>query len=544
MPPTDDSSDPPDGIARADGPATDSNRADAAPQRDERTSLWTATSASTDYPRLSESERVDVAVIGGGIVGLTAAAELVAADRTVALVERDRIVEGTTGKTTAKVTSQHGVRYRDLIQDAGTGVARAYAHANEAAIDYVEETAAELDADCGFRRLPAYVYTKDSDERRRYRTEAATANHLDLPSTFVDSVPLPDDAVAGVRFDDQATFHPREYLLAVAESVVDDGGRIYEETRALDVDDGSGGSDGLCRVETERGTLTADAVVVATHFPMVDPSFYFARLYPKKSYLVAVDAADPPTDGVFYRAGDPYLSVRTCETDEHGTLTLVGGENHKTGQGGSTAERFRRVEDAARKHFDVESVPYRWSTQDYVSVDRRPYVGELDRYDDVYVATGFGGWGMTNGIASGRLLADLVRDRENDWAEAFDPGRMPDGEATGTLVRENLNVGRQFVGEWARTPFPSVGGRGVDDLSPGEGTVVRRGSDLLAVSRDDGGDLHAVSAVCPHMGCLVDWNDGEGTWDCPCHGSRFEADGHVIDGPAVADLEDRDDEVD
>ncbi|WP_313693095.1 FAD-dependent oxidoreductase [Halorarum halobium] len=520
-------------------PTEDATGRERPPGADTRTSVWTATSAASDYDPLAEGKHVDVAVVGGGIAGVTAAAELVAAGESVALLERDRIGSGATGNTTAKVTSQHGVIYRFLSSEASADVARAYAEANEAAIDYVEAKVGELGVDCGFRRLPAFVYTHDPEERRRYRAEAATARHLGIPARWVEDVPLPDDAAAAVRFDDQAAFHPRDYLLALAESVVDGGGRIYEETRVEDVEDGSRGP---CRVETERGTLGADAVVVATHFPLVDPAFYFARLSPKKSYVVAVDAADPPDEGVFYRADEPYVSVRTCETDEHGTLTLVGGQNHKTGQGGSVAERFDRVEAEARDRFDVSAVPYRWSTQDFVSVDRRPFVGELERRENVYVATGFGGWGMTNGTVAGMLLADLVRGHDNDWAGAYDPSRVPRGAATGTFLRENLNVGHQYVGDWTRAPFSGGEHGSLGDLSPGEGTVVRRGTDLLAVSRADDGDLRAVSAVCPHMGCLVSWNDGEGTWDCPCHGSRFEADGRVIDGPAVADLAKRDDE--
>ena len=504
---------------------------------DRRTSVWTATSDTTDYPPLSESGRVDAAVVGGGIAGLTAAAELAGDGRSVAVVERDRIASGATGNTTAKVTSQHGVLYRRLLDEAGERVARAYAEANEAAIDHVEETVDELGVDCGFHRLPAYAYTTDAAERRKYREEAEAASEVGLPATAVDSVPVPDDAVAGVRFDAQAEFHPRAYLLALAESITDDGVRIYEETRAKSVDDG--GRRRACRVETDRGTLAADSVVVATHFPMVDPAFYFARMHPKKSYLIAVDAADPPEEGVFYRAEEPYLTVRTCETAEHGTLTLVGGQNHKTGQGGSTAARFRRLERQARSRFDVRSVEYRWSTEDFVSVDKRPYVGELERRDDVYVATGFGGWGMTNGVAAGRIIADLVRGRRNAWARAFDPARVSDSGGVKTFLSENANVGKQYVKDWARTALSSADARDVRSLAPGEGTVVRDGSDVFAVSRNEEG-YDVVSGVCPHMGCIVSWNDGEGTWDCPCHGSRFDADGRVMDGPAIDDLSARD----
>ena len=498
-------------------------------------SLWTATSAATDYPALAESGRVDAAVIGGGIAGLTAAAELLAAGQSVAVVERDRIAGGATGNTTAKVTSQHGLVYRQFIDEAGERVAREYARANEASIDYVEETAADLDIDCGFRRLPSYLYTTNPNERRRYREEAAAAERVGLPATEVGSVPLPDDAAAGVRFDAQAQFHPRAYLLGVAESFVDDGGRIYENTRATEVDDRGRGP---CRVRTDRGTLAADSVVVATHFPIVDPALYFARMYPKKSYVVAVDANDPPDEGTFYRPGEPYFSVRTCETDEHGTLTLVGGQNHKTGQGGSTAARFDRLERTARAYFDVESVPYRWSTEDFVTVDDRPYVGPLERRDGVYVATGFRGWGMTNGVAAGRILADMIADRGSRWAEAFDPGRISDRGGLKTFLTENANVGRRYVTDWARASLSPADERDVRALSPGEGTVVRDGSDVLAVSRSDEG-FDVVSAICSHLGCLVSWNDGEGTWDCPCHGSRYDADGRVIDGPAVDDLSTR-----
>ncbi|ESP87932.1 FAD-dependent oxidoreductase [Candidatus Halobonum tyrrellensis] len=500
---------------------------------DRRTSVWTATSDATDYPPLSEGGRVDVAVVGGGIAGLTAAAELADDGRSVAVVERDRIAAGATGNTTAKVTSQHGVRYHRLREDAGERVARAYAAANEAAIDHVEATADELGVDCGFHRLPAYAYTSDPAERRKYEREAAAAADVGLPATAVDSVPVPDDAAAGVRFDAQAEFHPRSYLLALAESMVDDGVRIYEGTRATDIDDGGRGR--ACRVETDRGTLAADSVVVATHFPIVDPAFYFARMSPKKSYVVAVDAADPPDDGVFYRAEEPYLSVRTCETDEHGTLTLVGGQNHKTGQGGSTAARFRRLERQARARFDVESVAYRWSTEDFVTLDGRPYVGELERRENVYVATGFGGWGMTNGVAAGRVIADLVRGRRNSWARAFDPARVTDRGGVTEFLTENANVGKQYVSDWAQAALSSADERDVRDLSVGEGTVVRDGTDVLAVSRSEAG-YDVVSGVCPHLGCVVSWNDGEATWDCPCHGSRFESDGEVLDGPAVDDL--------
>jgi nitrite reductase/ring-hydroxylating ferredoxin subunit len=288
-----------------------------------------------------------------------------------------------------------------------------------------------------------------------------------------------------------------------------------------------------CRVETDAGTVAAEDVVVATHFPILDRAGYFARQYPKRSYVLAVRASDPPTDGTYYRSGDPYLSTRTATVDGE-TLTIVGGQNHKTGQGGSTAERYRRLAAAARERFDVESVEYRWSTQDYVSVDKVPYVGRLGPFEsNVRVATGFGGWGMSNGTAAGRMLSDDVLGRETPLLEAFDPLRATVRASGHDAVTENANVARRFAGDWVA----GLASSDVRGLDPDEATVCRQGSEVLGVYRDGDGALHAVDAVCPHMGCLVQWNDGERTWDCPCHGSRFDLDGSVLDGPATEALD-------
>ncbi len=491
-------------------------------------SVWLDTTPATDYPPLDGDRRVDVAVVGGGIAGLSAAAELVE-DREVAVVEADRVVTGVTGHTTAKLTAQHGLVYRHLVDRFGVERARRYADANQTAVEHVAATVAERDVDCDFQRRPAYVWAASPSDRRRVREEVLAAERVGLPATFVEDPPHPATGPA-VRFSDQAQFHPREYLLALAEDVAE-AGHVFEETEALDVEPGR-----PCRVRTRRGTVTADDVVVATHFPLDDPSLYFARMHPKRSYVLGVRVAGDPPEGMFYSTGDPFNSVRTHPTPD-GPLVLVGGQNHKTGQGGRTGNRYRRLEQYARREFDVESVEYRWSTQDYVSVDRVPYVGRLGHdTPGVYVATGFGGWGMSNGTAAGRLLADLVRGADNPWRDLYDPLRFRPSASARDLVVENADVAGQFVGDWLTKP------RAGDpaDLRPGEARVLRRGTDVLAAYRDEAGETHVRSAVCTHMRCLVQWNDAEGTWDCPCHGSRFDVDGSVIDGPAVRDLPERD----
>ncbi|WP_132058336.1 FAD-dependent oxidoreductase [Halorussus amylolyticus] len=493
-------------------------------------SLWTATTPRTNFPALDGDLRVDTAVVGGGIVGVTAALHCAEAGREVALLESGRIVEGVTGKTTAKVTAQHGLRYADLLDQHGRGAARDYADANSAAIEEVARRVEDHDIDCDFERLPAYTYAADEDQREQVEREAEVAESLGLPASFVEDPPFPRDAPSAVKFAEQAQFHPRKYLLDLADRIPGERSHVFEETKVTGVEDG--GDDAPCEVETERGTVTAENVVVATHFPIEDPAFYFARQHPKRSYVLAVRLAEEPPRGMFYRDAEPYFSVRPHPTDD-GTLTLIGGQNHKTGKGGSTAERYRKLVEQARDHFEVESVEHRWSTQDYVTADKIPFVGELGPgYENVYGATGFAGWGMTNGTAAGMLLADLASDGTRPWAETFDPQRFDPGASGAKLVSENADAGAQFARDWATVALSAD----TDELAPGEGEVVRRGGKPLAVSRDEDGEIHAVSAVCTHMKCLVRWNDGEESWDCPCHGSRFSVDGEVLDGPAVEDL--------
>jgi glycine/D-amino acid oxidase-like deaminating enzyme/nitrite reductase/ring-hydroxylating ferredoxin subunit len=503
-------------------------------------SLWTGTTPRTDFPALEGDLRVETAVVGGGIVGVTAALECAEAGREVALLESDRVVEGVTGKTTAKVTAKHGLIYADLLEMHGRERARDYAEANAAAIEAVASRVEEFDIDCDFQRTAGYTYAAGRDQREKVIREADVAASLGLPASFVDDPPFPPDAPGAVRFTEQAQFHPRKYLLDLVERIPEggggegggDGSHVFEQTKVTGIEDASDGADDLCRVETERGTVTAENVLVATHFPVEDPAFYFARQFPKRSYLLAVRLAEEPPDAMFYRDTDPYFSVRPHPTDD-GTLTLIGGESHKTGQGGSTEARYRRLVEQARDHFDVESVEYRWSTQDFETADKIPFVGKLGPgYEEVYSATGFAGWGMTNGTAAGMILADFAQGETRPWAETFSPERLHPGKSNAELVSENVNVGATFTSDWAK----AVLGVEADEIASGEGKILRRDGKPLAVSRDEDGDVHAVSAVCTHMKCLVRWNDGEQSWDCPCHGSRFTVDGEVLDGPAVEDL--------
>ena len=494
-------------------------------------SIWMAEGAGTSYPPLEGNRSVDVAVVGGGIVGITAARQLKDAGRSVAVVESGRIVEGVTGHSTAKLTSQHGLCYRDLLSKFDEETARRYAEANEAAIDEVESRIEEHGVDCEFERTEAYTYTTAADGRRKIKEEVEVAKRLGLAASFTDSPGLPydDEVEAAVAFADQARFDPRAYLLGLAETIPGDGCQIFEETTATGIERGK-----RCRVETDRGTVAAEDVVVATHFPFYDHGLYFSRLTPKQSYVLAVrlrDTADVP-EGMYYRDGDPYFSVRPHPRDQASTV-LVGGQNHRTGHGHNATEKYRKLESEARRTFDVEEVAYRWSTQDFVSVDGVPFVGKLaPQTPHVYVATGFGGWGLSNGTAAGSLLADLIVGRENPSREVYRPTRIEPAASAREFVDHNAKAARHFLKDNLGQPKRSA----LRDLSSGDADIVEGDAGPVAAYRDEDGEVHAVSAVCTHLSCNVQWNDAERTWDCPCHGSRFDYDGSVIDGPAVEPL--------
>jgi glycine/D-amino acid oxidase-like deaminating enzyme/nitrite reductase/ring-hydroxylating ferredoxin subunit len=491
-------------------------------------SLWIATTPDTDYPQLPENLTVDVAVLGGGITGLATAYHLKQAGASVAVLEAGQIVKSVTGNTTAKITSLHSLVYDHLISQFDEEQARAYADAQEAAKERIASLVTELNIDCDFRRTSAYTYTLLDDEVSQIENEVRAAEKLGLPVSFVERTELPFAVKAAVKFDNQAQFHPRKYLLALAELIPGNGSFIFEETRAFDIEEGE-----PCTIKTSRGTIKAKSVVLATHFPYQDPNIYFAAMHPMRSYVLGCRLNGPVPQGMYVSVGTPHNSIRS-NPYEGGEIVMLGGEHHKTGQGGDTSDHYLHLEEWARANFDVQAVEFRWSTQDNNTVDKVPYIGRLSAGSKhLYVATGFGGWGMTNSHVAAMLLSDLILGRKNDWKDVFDPSRFKPVTSAGDFISENMNVAAEFMADRVSTPE-------LDDLEKiptGGGEVVKWKGERVALYKDEAGNLHACSATCTHMGCIVHWNSAEKSWDCPCHGSRFNYDGKVIQGPANKDLE-------
>ena len=490
-------------------------------------SFWLERSESSAYPSLEESMQVDVAVLGAGISGVSVALELVEAGLEVALVEAGRVAGGASGYSTAKVSSLHGLTYAKLAAQQSDEISRAYGQANEAGLASIGARVDALGIDCDFSRRDNFTYSLEPGEAAEVEQEVEAANRAGLPASHATELDLPFDVAAAIRVSNQAQFDPVRYLRGLAARFAELGGRLFEHSPAIKVKDAK-----PCTVRVRGGaTVTADHVVVATHFPFLDRGLYFARMHPERSYVIAARARGTLPQAMYLSTESPAHSIRSHPTGE-GELLLLGGESHKTGQA-DESERYRRLASWASASFEIEEFEYRWATQDAIPADGVPMIGRLLPHSErVLVATGYRKWGYAAGAAAAAILTDQILGNENPWAFAFDPGRLRPRASSASFLKENANVGYRFFADRLK--------RGSEaDLAAGEGRLVGHGLAQHAVSRDADGKLHRLSARCTHLGCIVAWNDAERTWDCPCHGSRFAADGTVVEGPAVDPLPSR-----
>jgi glycine/D-amino acid oxidase-like deaminating enzyme/nitrite reductase/ring-hydroxylating ferredoxin subunit len=483
-------------------------------------SLWLADRPDVRYPPPATDRHFDVLVLGGGITGLTTALLLRRRGARVAVVEADRIGSAATGNNTAKVTAVQGTMLSQVRSSRGSAVAAAYAEHSLRGVELVAAIAEELGVDCALQRRAACTVAVERSELKTVEREAQAAQEAGLPVEWTDQVDLPYPVAGAVRLAHQVEFHPVAYAYGLAAAVDGDGSRVFEGTRALSVREGS-----PVRVETDHGPLTGDRVVVATHYPVWDRGLYFARMEATRAYCVAGRVRGALTRDMAITAGSPTWSVRSA-----GEKMIVCGQDHPAGARGVQAERYGVLEEYLRRHWDVVEVTHRWSAQDVMPYDHTPMIGTYTPVSSrMFVAAGYSKWGLSGGSMAAALLAEQLAGAET--TDAFSPHRLT-LRGLPTLARLQAKVGADIVGDRLRPgEVDSVG-----EIAPGSGAILRRGTERTAIYRDETGGVHAVSARCTHLGCLVRFNGAERSWDCPCHGSRFDVDGGVLEGPAVAPL--------
>jgi glycine/D-amino acid oxidase-like deaminating enzyme/nitrite reductase/ring-hydroxylating ferredoxin subunit len=497
----------------------------------EHRSVWLerAEGERKHYPHLGADRRADVCVIGAGITGLSTALELAERGRKVIVLDASRVGDGTTGHSTAKVTSQHGLSYARIRSTHGAEGARAYGAANEAAKERIAGWVGE-GIDCDFRRRDAWVYAASAAQRKLVERETRAAREAGLPAELLDDVPLPFETHGGMRFTDQAEFDSQRYVIGLARKLVEAGGEIFENTRAVQVNEGGGAT-----VVTADARVEADHAVLATLIPFLDRGLFFARAFGTRSYAITARTAEAPPEAMLISAGSPMRSIRSLPWQGR-ELLMVGGESHHVGTEKAKPERYGYLAEFARKHWDVEAIEHHWSAQDFESDDGVPYIGPLHvRSGRIHVATGMKKWGITGGTVAAGLIADRIDGGDNEWAALFSSTRVNPLAQAPKLLAENARVGVHFLADRIRDR-PS---RSIEELERGEGAIVSAAGKKVAGYRDEEGGLHAVSSRCTHLYCQVRWNGAEHTWDCPCHASRFSVDGEVLNGPAVRPLERR-----
>jgi glycine/D-amino acid oxidase-like deaminating enzyme/nitrite reductase/ring-hydroxylating ferredoxin subunit len=475
--------------------------------------LWSATTILPHFPTLAGEISTDVAVIGGGMAGILTAFSLGQRGVNAVVLEAATIGSGQTRGTTAKITAQHGLIYADMLANMGKELSQQYAAAHMHAIADYRRIAENLDANCALENRPAYIYSQTPRDLPALEAEAHAAQTLGIPAEFVSSTELPFSVAGGVRFPDQAQFHPLSFLGAVARNL-----EIYEHSRVQRIEGD--------RLHTAQGSVRAKQVVIAAHFPFRNiPGFYFARMHQSRSYVLTLDKA-PTLSGMYLGIDSDGLSLRS-----YGDRLLLGGGGHRTGR--RTAQSgYAPLRRAARRYYPGCAEQYRWSAQDCMTLDGLPYIGRFSAATpNWYVATGFGKWGMSSSMVAANLISDLITGVDNPFEPVFSPLRFTP-KASADSFFTNLS---QSAGGLSRQLLFQPKSR-LNALPPGYGGIVQVKGHKLGAYRDEGGRVYLVSTRCTHLGCQLEWNPDEKSWDCPCHGSRFDYTGRLICGPAQTDL--------
>lgn len=531
---------------------------------------------SKKYKSLEDNIKTDICIIGGGLAGISTAYNLSKYKIRTVLIEKNRIGMQTSSNSTAKITSQHGLMYKYLIDSKGKDFARKYYEANENAIRNIENIIKKEKIECDFEHQPAYVFTqkiqdvqKIKDEVNAVKSFGGKAEYVeakDININKINSVEvvdnsqkklkisgdnierenlnlerdmikesmkkiLPIKALAGIKFEDQAQFNPYKYITSLAKICSDSGVRIYEHTKAIDIDTDD---DGYYFVNLENGcTIKCKILIVTTKYPIINiPGLYFMKMYQSTSYAIAMQTKQRLFEGVYINSEEPTISLRTAKFGND-YLLIVAGFDNKTGAGIDVSNAYKYLEMFAKSLYPQGKIKYHWNTEDCITLDKIPYIGDYSKmWQNCYVATGFNKWGMTTSNIAAELITDKILGEKNEYEEIFKATRLEpvkNIKEMSNMVKESVN---SLVIKKLEIPKEEV-----NQIQIGEGKIVEIDGQKIGIYKDNDGQIYKIKPVCKHLGCELSWNNLDKTWDCPCHGSRYDYKGNLIYGPSVKDLD-------
>ena len=541
------------------------------------------------FNKLEKDISTDVCIVGAGIFGLTCGYYLTKQGYNIVLLEKEKdIASKTTGHTTAKITSQHNLIYKYLIDSLGESMAKKYLYANQDAIENIYQIINDENIDCDFVRQDSYVYTNNLDELEKIKLENKAVNSLGFKSEFVTSTPLPFNVLGALRFPNQAEFNPIKYAYGLAKCITSNGSSAIDglvnagSVGSVSVGDGIvENSPGGASLNLAKGTgeiytdtlvqnikkendefitsckdyvVRSKYVILASHYPFIDRlGYYFLKMYQSTSYVIAVDIGDKTFDGMYINSKQPTFSYRFANFSGScgKRLLLVGGADHKTGSKIDLSNAYSILEYEVRKYYPDCKVLYKWNTEDCITLDKIPYIGEFSHFmPNMYIGTGFHKWGMTSSNVAGNIIVDKILGRENEYENVFKATRLhpiKNNVELGNMIKETTN---SFVINKFKVPDADLdviednsvmsGSKkagNFEEIKNDSGHVLKYNGQTIGIYKDNDGKIFAVNPICTHLGCLLSWNNLDKTWDCPCHGSRFDYKGHQLYNPAIRDLD-------
>ena len=494
-------------------------------------SFWIETTNKTNYPKLEKDIKADVCIVGGGIVAAITAYLLSDSGLKICILEKDKVCSGVTTNTTAKITSQHGLFYDYLLNNFDFNFAKKYLDSNEEAISLIKNIIEKEKINCDFEMQNAYVFTTSKQEDEKIKKEVEVVNKLGLNAEYLTNIPLPiKDVLSAIKFPNQAQFHARKYVLNLFDIISKKGVKIFENSKVVNIKHNAD----YYSVYTDSNVIKSKYVVMATHYPIKNfPGFYFLKMYQSKSYAIAVDTKEELFPGMYINSWDPIISFRTVPYNNSRLLIVVGGDNKTGATDIQIEDKFNNLENYVKNIYPHMEVKYRWSTEDCITLDKVPYIGEFSNlYKNMYIATGFKKWGMTSSHVAGKIISDKILNKESKYSEIYTATRLgpvKNIKELGNMLKESVY---SLVINKTKHALNSL-----DDISNGNGGIVNFNNEKIGVYKDNFGKMFAVKPYCKHLGCELSWNNLEKTWDCPCHGSRYDYTGKIITEPTKKNLD-------